>query len=473
MPRQPRRRLAGAGRLLILTFALLSAAAGIAHAGGLVFTGGLGSDVYAGSAEDDSMSGMDDADYFRGKDGDDQLDGGAGPDALIGDEPTTEGFDQLNGGPGDDEIAGGAFTDQEHGGDGDDIIGSIDFSDVAGPSVIDFHNDALYGDAGNDVIDAGPGDDHAEGGSGEDMVKGGDGKDTLIGGSGTDQIDGGAGDDNVEARDGEVDVVACGDGQDSVSADRRDDVGADCEDVEVPPLPQISIADAATIEGDSGHSAIAFDVALDGAADEAVSVRYATGGGTASAPGDFERASGSLTIAPGETSGQITIEVAGDTAIERDETFDVDLSDPQGATIARARGIGTIRDDDTPSAQEITHGLDAMKLKPDPGKGVIHATFDAPSSGRLTFAPAGRGGDGGGRVLRRSKHGAPVKPIAVNVSKPGPMKATIQLTRAGKARLRHKHRLVVKLIASFAPTGGKAVTDSRSVTFKPKRKRGK
>jgi hypothetical protein len=203
---------------------------------------------------------------------------------------------------------------------------------------------------------------------------------------------------------------------------------------------------------------ITFDVTLDGAAADTVSVRYATSDGTASAAGDFEQARGKLTFAPGDTSSPITIEVTGDTAIERDETFSVDLSDPQGATVARARGVGTIRDDDTPSAQRVAHALDAMKLRPVPGKGVIKATFDAPSSGQLTLA---------------AKHGAPVKPLSVGVSRPGRVKATVHLTRVGRTQLRRKRRLGVKLLASFAPTGGRAVSDSRSVTLELKRKRGK
>ncbi len=62
-----------------------------------------------------------------------------------------------------------------------------------------------------------------------DLVCGLGGADVLSGGAGSDRIFGGDGDDRISARDGAFDVVGCGPGRDSVVADRRDLVGADCE----------------------------------------------------------------------------------------------------------------------------------------------------------------------------------------------------------------------------------------------------
>ena len=58
--------------------------------------------------------------------------------------------------------------------------------------------------------------------------------------------------------------------------------------------------------------------------------------------------SGSRTFAPGQVTQTVTIPVAGDTAVEPDETFVLNLSAPANATIADGQGVGTIVNDDLP-----------------------------------------------------------------------------------------------------------------------------
>ena len=53
-----------------------------------------------------------------------------------------------------------------------------------------------------------------------------------------------------------------------------------------------------------------------------------------------------LTFAAGETSKTITVNVKGDTTIEPDETFFVNLSSPTNAVITDGQGVGTIKNDD-------------------------------------------------------------------------------------------------------------------------------
>jgi len=62
--------------------------------------------------------------------------------------------------------------------------------------------------------------------------------------------------------------------------------------------------------------------------------------------GDYTSASGTLIIAPGATSGSVTVAVRGDTAVEPNETFFVNLSSASNATIGDGQGIGTIVNDD-------------------------------------------------------------------------------------------------------------------------------
>ena len=125
-------------------------------------------------------------------------------------------------------------------------------------------------------------------------------------------------------------------------------------------LPTLSISDAAVVEGDGGQTHVMFTVTLSAASDEAVSVGYVTSNGTATAGVDYTAGNGTITFAPGVLSQQISVTVAGDAAVEGDETFTVSLSNPSGATIADGSAVGTITNDDvaptpTPGASSVTY----------------------------------------------------------------------------------------------------------------------
>ena len=111
-------------------------------------------------------------------------------------------------------------------------------------------------------------------------------------------------------------------------------------------LPTLAIGDANVGEGDAGTAVASFEVTLSSPSTTSVAVSYATADGTATAPGDYAAASGTLTFAPGETRKTVVVAVAGDAVDESDEVFFVDLSAPANATLADARGAGTIVDDD-------------------------------------------------------------------------------------------------------------------------------
>lgn len=69
------------------------------------------------------------------------------------------------------------------------------------------------------------------------------------------------------------------------------------------------------------------------------------------ADGDYAGQQGAVEFAAGETAKTITIPVFGDTTAEPTETFNVTLSNLEGAgiTFADATGVGTINDNDGPS----------------------------------------------------------------------------------------------------------------------------
>jgi chitinase len=72
----------------------------------------------------------------------------------------------------------------------------------------------------------------------------------------------------------------------------------------------------------------------------------ATTNGSARAGNDYTAKRGTVTIAAGQLTNTIVVNVTGDTLGEANETFFVDLSSPVHADIADARGIGTILNND-------------------------------------------------------------------------------------------------------------------------------
>ncbi len=113
-----------------------------------------------------------------------------------------------------------------------------------------------------------------------------------------------------------------------------------------PSLPKLSIADATLAEGNSGSTNTAFTVRLSAASTSPVTVTYDTSPGTATSGTDYAAASGTLTFAAGETSRAISVAVRGDTAVETNETFYVNLLLAAGATIDDGQATGTITNDD-------------------------------------------------------------------------------------------------------------------------------
>jgi hypothetical protein len=113
--------------------------------------------------------------------------------------------------------------------------------------------------------------------------------------------------------------------------------------------PSLSVDDVAFDEGGPGRRPATFTVSLTAPSARPVRVRYGTVNGSAAAGSDYVAASGTLTFAPGETSKAVTVQVLGDTAIEADETFSLALSGAVNATLGRAAGTATIRNDDFPA----------------------------------------------------------------------------------------------------------------------------
>jgi hypothetical protein len=111
-------------------------------------------------------------------------------------------------------------------------------------------------------------------------------------------------------------------------------------------MPSISIGDVSVTEGAAGTTAANFTLTLSGPTDLPVSVTYSTADGTATAGSDYTAASGTVSFAPGATSTEVAVLVAGDALRELDETFVISLAEAVNATIADGQATGTIVNDE-------------------------------------------------------------------------------------------------------------------------------
>ncbi len=113
--------------------------------------------------------------------------------------------------------------------------------------------------------------------------------------------------------------------------------------------PQLTVSDATVTEGDEGTTIISFAATLSKAVDQPVTVHFCTSDGTATRENnDYLLTEGRLLIPAGQRTWKIDVLVVGDLAIEPDEFFYVDLTDPMGLWLVQDRVTGTITNDDSP-----------------------------------------------------------------------------------------------------------------------------
>lgn len=118
--------------------------------------------------------------------------------------------------------------------------------------------------------------------------------------------------------------------------------------------PAVVVGDASIFEGGSGMTNLNFAVSSIRAS-AAAQVDYATADGTATQPTDYLSASGTTSV-PATGVATVTILVNGDTTDEPHETLFLNLSNPVGAFIADAQALGTILNDDQPTAASVSVG---------------------------------------------------------------------------------------------------------------------
>ena len=116
-------------------------------------------------------------------------------------------------------------------------------------------------------------------------------------------------------------------------------------------LKEISISDASAVEGNSDDEeaqTIEFTVSLNESYVEDITVEYNLEQNDSALPEeDYVDSNGTVTFEPGETEQTISVDIVGDDLFEGDQTFFVQLSNPNSdAVIEDGRAIGTITNDD-------------------------------------------------------------------------------------------------------------------------------
>ena len=102
------------------------------------------------------------------------------------------------------------------------------------------------------------------------------------------------------------------------------------------------------MEGDVGTTAFVVDVTLSFVSGSPTTIEYATSDLSAVAGEDYVKAKGKLRFSRGETQKSVTISIVGDSDVEPDETFSLNLHVENGAVLESSSVTLTILNDDQP-----------------------------------------------------------------------------------------------------------------------------
>ena len=109
-------------------------------------------------------------------------------------------------------------------------------------------------------------------------------------------------------------------------------------------LAAITVLDATVSEL---RNSVAVTIALTAPSAKEVTVKFATAGGSATADGDFSVTRGTAIFSRFANRFQVVIPITPDAISEGEESFQLVLSEPSGATLAREAATVTILDDDS------------------------------------------------------------------------------------------------------------------------------
>src|SRR6185369_12888969 len=138
-------------------------------------------------------------------------------------------------------------------------------------------------------------------------------------------------------------------------------------------IPSVSVDDVTVTEGDTpfNPASATFTISLSSPTANTVSLNYAAANGTAIVGEDFDGNQGVLTLGGATMSKTITVSIIGDTTFEPDETFFLNLTNVNNATVADGQGKGTIVNNDPIPAMTIS---DAFASESSNGDSLMNVT---------------------------------------------------------------------------------------------------
>ncbi|HNC52334.1 MAG TPA: Calx-beta domain-containing protein [Accumulibacter sp.] len=218
------------------------------------------------------------------------------------------------------------------------------------------------------------------------------------------------------------------------------------DDVLPPPMLSIVAHDPSKAEGDNGATLYSFVVHRSGDTSGTSTVDFSLAG-TGPYPADQSDfggtwPSGTVTFAPGEVEQAITVAVTGDTTIEPDEQFSVNLSNATNATLAVASAIAMIENDDLWHAPTLS--IAARDARGAEGNiGVTDFSFVVCRSGDLSVETSVSYGVSG--VADASDFAGGSLPAGVVVFAPGSAKEIVHVAVAGDKEIEAQEGFTITL----------------------------
>ncbi len=215
-------------------------------------------------------------------------------------------------------------------------------------------------------------------------------------------------------------------------------------------FPTVSVGDITLTEGNSGTKLATFTVSLSAAGTSPVTVSYATANGTAIAGSDYTAKSGVLTFPVGVKTQTVSVVITGDTKVEGDERFALNLSSPTKATISDSRAVAVIVNDDFPTVSvgdiRISEGNSGTKLA------TFTVSLSAAGTSPVTVSYATANGTAIAGSDYTAKSGVLTFPVGVRTQ-------TVSVVITGDTKVEGDERFALNLSAPTKAT----ISDSRAV----------
>ena len=153
----------------------------------------------------------------------------------------------------------------------------------------------------------------------------------------------------------------------------------------------LTITDQAVSEGDSGTKLLTFTVNLSKPMPGTVSFDVNSANGSAVAGSDYVALNlPGQSIAAGATSRTFSVTVNGDTLVETNELFFINISNVVGIPVADSQGQGTILNDD---ATALSNGVPVNSISGSTGQTFLYSLAVPANATSVTFTTSGGTGD--------------------------------------------------------------------------------